>query len=116
MKFDTIARAICRWFTKRKRYRKIEIKDDVPPVGNTNSSTIALYRKNGQFSWARFKCPCGCGQMITISLSPYFMPFWNVQVHKQNCRNTVTFHPSIWISMPNCSAHFYIRNNKVYWV
>jgi len=116
MTFDKIIRSIYRLFNKRKSYHKIEIKDNVSPIDSINSSTIALYRKNGQFSWARFKCPCGCGHMITISLNPDIMPFWKVQVHTMNGRNTVTFLPSIWITMPKCSAHFYIRNSKVYWV
>lgn len=116
MKFENIIRSIFLLFSKRKRYQKIEIKDNVPPIGNTNSSTIVLYRKNEQFSWARFKCPCGCGQMITISLSPDIVPYWETYIHTQNGRKTVTFQPSIWISMPNCNAHFYIRNSEVFWV
>jgi len=78
--------------------------------------TIMLYKKNGEYAWAKFKCPCNCGKDVLLSLHPNFKPYWRVQLSDSGGKEAVTFMPSIWLTEYNCKSHFNINKNKITWV
>ena len=50
---------------------------------------------------AELRCPCGCGDLITLNIYPYLKPTWKVT------RNSIT--PSINRKV-GCKSHFTITN------
>ena len=56
-------------------------------------------------------CPCGCGEIIRLSLLPDDRPGWRAEV---NAGGLVTLHPSIW-RVRGCRSHFFIREGRVLW-
>jgi hypothetical protein len=97
---------------RKNRYKRtlvIENNSSVAPINNT----ITVVRKNDTYSWAKFKCPCGCHKNITLSLTPNIKPNWDI---KFNNDNKVTLSPSINLTDFPCKSHFFIKNNKINWV
>ena len=61
--------------------------------------------------WAYFLCPCGCKDVIMLSLAPNRRPVWQVYFDNE-CRPTV--HPSVQRAEA-CYSHFLVRNGRVIW-
>lgn len=61
--------------------------------------------------WLRFKCPCGCGDVIALNLMSSFKPHWKIELHHDG---TLTVYPSV--DSQNCGSHFWIRQSKIDWV
>ena len=89
---------------------KTEIVEDFPYVLETNR----VYLVGDDFiPWsATFLCPCGCGEVIKLSLIKNDSPRWQVKLH---FNGTVTFHPSIWRNK-GCQSHFFLKRGHVVWV
>jgi hypothetical protein len=69
----------------------------------------------GDAGWpwcAMFLCPCGCRDVICLSLVQEDRPRWRVRAHA-NWRASV--YPSVW-RVAGCRSHFIIRRGKVIWV
>lgn len=76
--------------------------------------------QNGQFfvvipanepKWALFKCPCNCGQVITLSLALNRTPRWNVTMEENQ-------YPTLWPSvrqLKGCLSHFWMRDGRIHW-
>ena len=66
----------------------------------------------GRTAWcAKFICPCGCGETISLSLIRGDRPRWRALRHNDG---TVSIHPSIW-RIKGCKSHFFIRRGRVIW-
>ncbi len=61
--------------------------------------------------WALFRCPCGCGHVISLSLQKVHRPSWTVKA-SNNKRPNLT--PSVWQNT-GCKSHFWISDGRVYW-
>lgn len=67
----------------------------------------------GKRPWlAKFTCPCGCSNPVSLSLLRDDSPRWRAHVH---ANGTVTLAPSIWRTK-GCQSHFFVRKGKVVWV
>lgn len=64
------------------------------------------YRK-----WAYLRCPCGCRDVILLSLSQNRRPRWTVDIGKYNIP---TIHPSVRRE-DGCYCHFWLQNGMVEW-
>jgi hypothetical protein len=62
--------------------------------------------------WALFRCPCGCGHVISLSLQRNNKPSWKVQ---KNSSGRPTVHPSV-LQTKGCHSHFWIKDGRVCWV
>jgi hypothetical protein len=60
---------------------------------------------------AALLCPCGCGEIIQLSLLRDDAPSWRVNVAPGGA---VTLHPSIW-RIRGCRSHFFIRSGRLIW-
>ncbi len=60
---------------------------------------------------AVLRCPCGCGELIYIMISPHQENRWQVREHEDG---RLSLHPSIWRTK-GCRAHFIIRRGRVQW-
>lgn len=67
---------------------------------------------DGECYWmAAIKCPCGCGDLIQLSLASSGHPRWTVDMNQPH---EVSLHPSVH-RMTGCRSHFFLKKGKVVW-
>ncbi len=71
---------------------------------------IAVVYENEPF-WAMFRCPCGCGTVISLSLQKAHNPSWSVE---ETDTGRPTLYPSVWQNK-GCCSHFWITDGRVHW-
>lgn len=72
----------------------------------------ALYAVGDGEPWlAVMVCPCGCGDIIQLSLLPDDSPSWSLSCGP-NKEPSLT--PSVWRSK-GCKSHFVMTDGKVIW-
>ncbi len=64
----------------------------------------------GRPRWFILKCPCGCGDDISINLDSRTGPAWRYYQDKHG----FTLFPSIWRES-GCRSHFIIWANRILW-
>lgn len=57
------------------------------------------------------QCPCGCGEVIELSLIPHRRPRWTIC---WDLLGTISINPSIWRTN-HCRSHFYLTKGHVRW-
>jgi hypothetical protein len=72
---------------------------------------LIVVRGGEHAKWACFRCPCGCGQKIQLSLNPHSRPRWTIQLDYL-CRPSVE--PSVR-QLTGCRSHFWIKHGHVEW-
>ena len=90
-------------------FRVVHVKD-VPE--KCKGGVLYLVGENGHQWFAVFVCPCGCGEVIQLSLLPDSRPRWSVELHADE---TASLHPSVW-RVKGCRSHFFLRRGLVSWV
>lgn len=87
----------------------VRFDSDIPelPAGET----VHIVGEAGHLWFAVLACPCGCGEIIQLSLVPTGRPRWRHTVH---WNGTVSLHPSI-NRIRGCKSHFYIRRGRTCW-
>lgn len=85
---------------------------DSPP---TNAKIIPNHffyvRHNNSSKWVLFLCPCGCRNVITLSLQSSHKPHWQLTL---TSNNRPTLYPSIWRDK-GCLSHFWLRDGRIFW-
>lgn len=61
--------------------------------------------------WATFRCPCGCGDTIMLSLSQKRRPSWTVV---SDWLGRPTLDPSVR-QTGGCYSHFWLRRGSIEW-
>lgn len=80
------------------------------------SKTLVLTKKGNEFTWVRYVCPCGCGELINLSLSSAISPYWSLVMTQVNIKKPkVTITPSVYMRNTKCGSHYFITENKVIW-
>ena len=69
--------------------------------------TIAIVAGGSTAKWVQFKCPCGCGDVLRVSLQPAIRPTWRLRVDRQG---RVSLYPSV-DRTNGCRAHFLLMNS-----
>lgn len=57
-----------------------------------------------------FRCPCGCGDVLSINVDQDAGAAWYVRVRE----GRITLMPSVWREN-GCQSHFILWNNLVWW-
>lgn len=83
--------------------------EDLPEV--LDARTTYLVGEDGTPWSAALLCPCGCREVIQLSLIKDDKPHWSAYLDRSG---TITFHPSIWRTK-GCRSHFFIRDSVVIW-
>ena len=98
---------ICRcWFNGTGR---IKYAEDLPEKLSKNQFYVIGDPKD---PWLlAFICPCGCQEIIQLSLLTDYRPHWKFSIEKQQ---RITIKPSIWRKV-GCKSHFWISSGKVIW-
>lgn len=82
-----------------------------PNVNELSESDLVIVGAGPHLKWACFRCPCGCGEKIALSLAPERRPRWSVLADRLS-RPTVD--PSVR-QTANCHSHFWIKKGQVEW-
>ena len=97
------------WFRRKpERYQVVhcgDIPDDAAP------GTIYLLGEGAYLWFAAFLCPCGCKELVQLSLLEDSRPRWRIEEHADG---TASLHPSIW-RQRGCRSHFFLKQGRIVW-
>lgn len=60
---------------------------------------------------AAIVCPCGCQELIHLSLLPDDSPAWRLRLDGNALPSLA---PSVWRTK-GCQAHFFLRHGEIFW-
>jgi hypothetical protein len=60
---------------------------------------------------AALVCPCGCGEIIHLSLLTHDSPTWRLRLDGQRLPSLA---PSVWRTK-GCRSHFFLRHGSIVW-
>jgi hypothetical protein len=69
--------------------------------------TLVLVTNGRKPKWLQFRCPCGCGDLLRMSLSPLIHPCWRLRISRTG---KLSLFPSINRDS-GCGAHFFLTSN-----
>jgi hypothetical protein len=109
---------------ERNPFKRKQIKP-LPPIHFASISHTTVTPSNNQIAkndfflvrhkkkdyWALFQCPCGCGEVISLSLQKIHANYWRVYKSKNN---RPSLSPSVWQS-EGCCSHFILTDGRIYW-
>lgn len=101
-----------RWFKKfiygdqTYLHKRVDENPDVISKG-----IVYLIGDSPQPWAASFLCPCGCGEVVMLSLIPTDSPSWKARLQKNGA---ISLSPSIWRTR-GCRSHFFIHGGKTIW-
>lgn len=73
----------------------------------------AIYLIGEREPWSvALLCPCGCGDLIHLSMLETDSPHWRIRFDQ---RNHPTLLPSVWRTV-GCRSHFILQSELVRWV
>ena len=87
------------------------ITEDMPVSEDVKENTLVILGGKDWAKWVLLKCPCGCGDLITLSLMKSHKAFWNLKI---DLMKRVTLSPSIWKN-DGCKSHFFVKKGKLRW-
>lgn len=72
---------------------------------------IIIVGGKGYCKWVYIACPCGCGEVLNLSLMKSHEPHWNLKIDNQS---RPSLYPSVW-KKDGCNSHFWIKEGKIVW-
>jgi hypothetical protein len=100
------------FFWIRRTDFKTKMVAENPLTNEIPTKTIVIVGAKDWNKWAFMKCPCGCGDVLTLSLMKSFEPNWQLSTDK---KKRVTLSPSVW-KKDGCKSHFFVQKGKLIWV
>ena len=91
---------------------KLEYVAEFPKKLNARKVYVEGNSKINEVWYAKFICPCGCKEELTLNLIDDASPNWKIEV--KNGINEFSIYPSVRRNI-NCKSHFWIRNSKIKW-
>lgn len=95
----------------KKQFYACEYLESPPLNKDIFGNNFIVVAPNKVPKWALFQCPCNCGHVITLNLSPKKNPRWGVHIEKDG---SPSLFPSVR-QITGCLSHFWIKNGKVFW-
>jgi hypothetical protein len=74
-------------------------------------SKLYFVSSHGKPKWCLFRCPCSCGDVVTLSLQSVHNPHWTLS---QTERSQPTLYPSVWRDK-GCLSHFWVKEGRIFW-
>lgn len=101
-----------RWATWRRRQREVwtALRSDGLP-DSLATRTIYLVGEDGVLWFAALICPCGCNDLVQLSLHREGRPRWTVGVDETGL---VSLAPSVWRQV-GCRSHFSVSRGRLIW-
>lgn len=82
--------------------------DDLPD--KIGEKKLFLVGESGHFWQAAMRCPCGCRDLIQLSLTPNSRPRWTVS----GAIDRPTLSPSVDRQL-RCRSHYFLKNGAIKW-
>jgi hypothetical protein len=103
---NAVRKALQPWI-HRDRLRSVSV-DELPD----SLAQRRLYLIGSGVPWsAALICPCGCGEVIQLSLLPDDSPSWTVSFDRDGLP---ALSPSVWRTK-GCRSHFFLRHGTIVW-
>lgn len=83
----------------------------LPPNHSLLPGQFISVSHKGKLFWSVFRCPCGCGEVISLPMSHPHTPRWRLEI---STAGRPTLYPSIWRNK-GCKSHFWLTDGSVYW-
>ena len=61
---------------------EFQFVEDLPDHDSIPSGIIMIVCGKDWAKWILFKCPCGCGEVLTLCLMKNFRPRWKLKIDK----------------------------------
>ena len=98
------------WDMKIIKY-KIQLIPDNPRPEKLKKNIVHVVGNKNYIKWAYIKCPCGCKEIIMLSLNKAEFPSWEI---KRDWIGRVSISPSIH-RIEGCKSHFWIKKGNLKW-
>lgn len=92
-------------------FHSVTVVERPPKNKEIDSSDFYHVEFCGTPRWALFKCPCGCGAIVTLSLQRVHSPCWTLEEYQSG---RPSLHPSIWRDR-GCFSHFWVKDGRILW-
>lgn len=92
------------------RFNEVTRVEKTPDEGMIGPYDFVLVVYRGKSYYAMFKCPCGCGSLISLPLQSSSRPSW----HLKSLSGKPSLYPSIR-KIEGCCSHFWVEEGKVIW-
>lgn len=92
-------------------YKSLVIKTDKIANQDIGQSDFFCQQHNSKYKWVMFRCPCHCGDVITLSLQSIHTPSWKLSLSEEK---RPTLYPSVWRDK-GCMSHFWVKDGRVFW-
>jgi len=91
-------------------FRELRVVDASPKLDDIEEGQMYLVEYRGKRYWTMFRCPCGCGEPITL-MAESDGPTWRTWLSDEE---RPSLSPSVW-RMAGCFSHFWVDDGRVYW-
>lgn len=92
-------------------FEKISVIPKVLPNESIEPNRFYVVAHKDDLYWALFRCPDGCGEVISLPLRLPHEPRWSVHTSPSG---RATLKPSVWRNQ-GCKAHFVVEDGRVFW-
>lgn len=92
-------------------FQRIIADSTTPPNSDVAEREFHVVIHKGIPYWALFRCPSGCGEVVSLPLRPSGGQRWNVTTGQNG---TPTLSPSVWRNR-GCMSHFWVRDGRIIW-
>lgn len=106
---NNILKLLCNKFNKKELVYKTILSEELPD--KLNNDTIYILGQGTYYWSAAMLCPCGCGQILQMSLHKEGRPRWEITI---NNNGTISLFPSIK-RMCGCKSHFFFQKGRIKW-
>ncbi|AEH90643.1 MULTISPECIES: DUF6527 family protein [Mesorhizobium] len=92
-------------------FARNDVVEKTPPNDAVRPGHFISVVHKGRPYWALFRCPCGCGDVVSLPTHAPHNPRWRIEV---SLEGRPTLHPSVWRTK-GCLSHFWLSDGRVYW-
>jgi hypothetical protein len=78
------------------------------PASATEPLWLYLQSHEGVDRWLHVRCPCGCGETVSLNLLENESPFWSLTWHRDG---TLSLSPAVWNGR-GCGSCFSIERGE----
>ncbi|WP_367165795.1 DUF6527 family protein [Mesorhizobium sp.] len=92
-------------------FARSDVVEKTPSDDTVRPGQFISVVHKGRPYWALFRCPCGCGDVVSLPTHPPHKPRWRIEM---SLEGRPTLHPSVWRTK-GCLSHFWLSDGRVYW-
>lgn len=101
--------SLYRWLAGKTRPLRAIFVQELP---DRLSHKVVYIGGEGEHKWyVAMLCPCGCGEVLYMSLMQDSRPRWGMVEHRNK---TISLQPSVWRKI-GCKSHFFLKEGCIQW-